>query len=327
MPLPRTCCLRYTAAELLSGVKIDGEGILWLDASPGATDYVLYLEHRDRSMEEKRRIPKKMVKGAPKPRPSRSAPKAPPPMAPPLEILEDDVNVCLRKLEERGYKATDEFAQLILDSLNSFMDTLNLVPSDTDSVHHIDQLGNKMHAILEKTKRIKLKMCIEAHSIDQLRNKALVCGVEGAGKSTLLNSITRFLAKLDAHLAAASPQTVVTQSFSRRFALEEPLDQAPIDAADALLKKFVFDPKANPNIRKMKRLKGDILPTGRGGSMTALVTNIRLDPTATAAKLSLTYHETSMITDVLALAEKLRDALRKVKADKEAGVEGAGAHA
>jgi len=312
--------IEYSIAELKMGVN-DGEGNrLVMEYDAPAAQYVIWREHRGAvggsgyHREVARTIPKKLAQGPAKPRPSK---------APALEIIEDDVNVWLTKLNERRFMATKEMAQAMYDAVSAYIDRLELTRSDTSSTLHHDQLGNKMHEILETLKLIQLKLETEAYSEDVAHNKIAVIGIEGAGKSTTINALLRAAAKPDAELAAANEKLITRQVFHKLYAYEPPVDEAKIHAADEQLQAEIYDPKKNRALKKMKPRTGDILPTGRGGSMTALVTTIRLDPTVTAATLSLTYRTREVVDKVLAHATTLRDTLRKVQKDVADGVDGA----
>lgn len=313
----------YTITELKMGVTNDEGNWICMEYDELTAHYIIKCYHRGAvggsgyHGEEVRRIPKKLKQGPPKPRPSARAP------APALEIIKDDVNVWLTKFRERGFMATKEMAQAIYDAVSAYINRLELTRSDRSSTLHHDQLGNKMHEILETTKRIQLKLETEAYSEDAPHNKIAVIGIEGSGKSTTINELLRAAAKPDAELAAANQKLITQQVFHRLYAYGDPVDKAMIDEADEQLRAEIFDPKKNRAIKKMKALAGDVLPTGRGGSMTALVTTIRLDPTVTAATLSLTYRTREVVDKVLAHATTLRDKLRKVKKDVADGVDGA----
>ena len=143
-------------------------------------------------------------------------------------------------------------AQDLYDRVISYIDQLNLTRSDPSSTSHYDQLGNKMHDILDKLKMIQLKLAADAHSVDQPHNKVFVIGVEGAGKSTTINALLRAVAKSDEDLAAANGEvTSTSQVFHKLYPLEdEPVvDEPAIQAADEKLKKHVFDEESNHGAR------------------------------------------------------------------------------
>eukprot|EP00966_Prymnesium_polylepis_P327601 7383462-Prymnesium_polylepis.1 len=278
-------------------------------------DYVFYHQDRSGAREEIFRKQKKKVAGPPKPK-QKSA-ELPPPSTP-VEILPDDINVWLSRLEAKGYELTNELGQQLHDAVKSYIDSLDLVRSNGAS--HIDKLGAKMHEILETIGVIRCTMYCAAHSEAQPSNKVLVVGVEGAGKSTTLNWLLQTAAMDDAKLQTHNPVKRCSQTFSKRYS-SVPItkeEQAAIEAADEAFEKWVFDDDLNLDIRHLDGGSGMILPTGRSmGAMTALVTTTELDPTATCAKLSLTYRSLEEVQQILKHAEELRRQGKAYEAAKD----------
>ena len=304
----------YPLSQLLASGASDGNGGHF-SLEVEKMDYVFYHQDRSGAREEILRKQKKKVACPPKPK-EKSA-ELPPPSTP-VEILPDDINVWISRLDAKGYELTNELGQQLHDAVKSYIDSLDLVRSDGAS--HIDKLGAKMHEILETIGVIRCTMYCAAHSEAQPSNKVLVVGVEGAGKSTTLNWLLKTAARDDTKLRAHNPVKRCSQTFSKRYS-SVPItkeEQAAIEWADKAFEKCVFDEDLNLDISKLDDEPGMILPTGRSmAAMTALVTTTTLDQTATCAKLSLTYRSLEEVQQILKHAEELRRQGKAYEAAKD----------
>lgn len=290
----------FTLPDLLSpgGVSAgDGQHNFVAERTVGSQEVIVYKhDNRSGSQFEIKRL---LLQRAAGPR------KVKPPVARPSEPVErelvpiaaNDAMQITQRIRQRGPEVTSDLAQSLLDALYDYIHRLNLTPSqNTSHEFYIDRLGAQMHDLVEKTKSIKLQM-YEASSEAHTPFKVVVVGVEGAGKTTTVNQLVRTLTKLDATLGAANPVKKVTQSFSRRYTYEAPVDESIIDEAETAIYQAIQDSdnEFNVDFEQLNEQEDDILPTGSGCAITAKPTTLKFDPDTDEITLSVTYHDTAHV--------------------------------
>lgn len=233
----------------------------------------------------------------------------------PVAIPHKDVDMWAALIAEQGPAVAGSLAQHILDAINRYTDHLCLVPDaagmESGPPGYLDSLGQKMYHLADAAKQIKLQM-FESRSTEQQPHKVVVVGVPGAGKTTTINHCSRRLAKSDEKLGVANgPTLTITQKFTKRHAHESPresVDEALLRSAEDALEAEVTSTASEFNViyTQLNERGDDIMPTGTGCDITALVANLEFDDRATETELSITYRPGAEVSDVLGAAREIR---------------------
>jgi hypothetical protein len=171
-------------------------------------------------------------------------------------------------------------------------------------------LGNEVLEILDEIKTLKRRLAFTVTPESQPIQQVMVGGVAGAGKSTLVNHLMRHCLKMeDAQPDEPADVEIEDKVFSAGGPAPSDLSATQRDE-----EKVRAEAQKDDDVQYRFNISGeDILPTGSGaGAMTALVTHIFLDPTASHLQLRLKYKERAEVETVLGYAETIREHGRKL---------------
>jgi len=193
---------------------------------------------------------------------------------------------------------------------------LAVAPTDESDESPLGMLGNEILEILEELKKIKRRLAFTVTPESQPIQQAMVVGVPGAGKSTLVNELMRHCLKMEDDQPSEPEEVVIRDDvFSEGGSAKPGTVRMQLLATQRDEEAVLEQTKKDKNVEYRFNISGDdILPTGSGaGAMTALVTHIFLDPTASHLQLRLKYREKAEVDKVLGYADTIREHGRAVK--------------
>ena len=276
---------------------------------------LMYVQGGPRALSELRRLPRILAQGPPK-KVRKTAPLA---EESPHELDADPAPEDMQKfagaLGEHGLGATAMLAQSLYELMTYYVSMLNLHRNESDE-SPLGMLGNEILEILDELKMIKRRLAFTVTPESQPIQQAMVVGVPGAGKSTLVNELMRHCLRMEDSQPSEPEEVEITDDvFSEGGSAKPGTVRQQLLATQRDEEAVLEQTKQDKNVKYRFNISGDdILPTGSGaGAMTALVTHIFLDPTASCLELRLKYREKAEVDKVLSYAHMIREHGRAVK--------------
>jgi hypothetical protein len=275
----------------------------------------MYVQGGARALSEVRRLPRILAQGPPK-KVRKTAPVAEESWHEfDADPAPEDMQKLAAELSVQGLGATAMLAQNLYELMTHYVSMLNLHRNESDE-SPLGMLGNEILEILEELKIIKRRLAFTVTADSQPIQQAMVVGVPGAGKSTLVNELMRHCLKMEGDQPSEPEEVEIRDDvFSEGGSTKPGTARQQLQATQRDEEAVLQQTKQDKNVKYRFNISGDdILPTGSGaGAMTALVTHIFLDPTASHLQLRLKYREKAEVDKVLSYAGTIRDHGRAVR--------------